>query len=406
MITKKVSASGVLIGTMLLAGVACADLQQLQDQDMTEVTGAGLAVLPENLRILFGPNDYIRAVPRGAPVYGKAADMYWYGFAFSGGDGDVTQRYTATKIKQWGTEGNPWTFRAISPSFLNYVGASVAQPVLQYSAPDFLLASDFNDPTVSGGTSAGAMNLKYAFFGDLAVCGGTPTYGSFSACGGQSVNARLLSQNVWDRFSFHGSQYNIFQTVVDYGKYLSTPGSEFLAVSGANQGTFGAVWTNRINSSPSGVYRFTVAQSGTAGLQQTTFPETNSSLAFNTTEGVWIKDMDFNMPVGHLHYQPIIFDNDSSGNMVIEVVRIPNVAAVYNYAYRNYSVADPGPLSPATKMCTNATLDCTNATHGQVWMGNITFKDASGNAANDVDLGSALMDGIFIQHLKIKTLGL
>ena len=152
----------------------------------------------------------------------------------------------------------------------------------------------------------------------------------------------------------------------------------------------------------------------------TTIPQATPG-AFNNNEGVWITDMDFNMPVGHLHYQPVIFDNDAAGNMVIEELRIPNNPTVYNYAYQNYGYAgvdpasagvnNPAPNVPA-KMCTNTTLNCDDATHGQVSFGKVEFKDNAGasvlvkNNLGTGALASAKIDGIFIQHLKIKTLGL
>ena len=155
---------------------------------------------------------------------------------------------------------------------------------------------------------------------------------------------------------------------------------------------------NRINSASTGVYHFGVAQ--TLGSTPNAAGPRSVAATFNPNEGAFFTDLDINLPIGNLHYQPLIFGGDRSGNFTIELVRIPDVAAIYNAAYRDYSLSTPAQLA---KMCTNVTVDCSTATHGQISIGNVTFKDVSGTA---VDLGSASMDGILIQHLKIKTLGL
>lgn len=419
------------------SGGAMAALESVDEEELDGVTGEGIAILPENTRIIFDQLAYIRTLPRGAPVNSagggfvdRAADLLWYGFVFTGGDGNVAALPTAASpaITSWGSAGNPWVFQAFSSPKMLYDGTTPGYPVLQYSAPVYRAAGDFTDNT-------NVMNLKYAFHGDIGVCNaGTPTYGSQAACGGLGVAAKLQSISVWDRFSFHGSKYNIFQSTVDYGKYMGNAGVEFLPVVGGgavadDDGTFGAVWLNRINSSnnttagQTSVMRFGVG----GATSNTTIPQVTVP-TFNANEGVWVTDMDFNMPVGHLNYQPIIFDNDANGNLVIEVVRIRNLNTVYNYAYQNYGYAS-GTIDPAAagtnhpaqniadKMCTRTTLDCADpnlaqhATHGQVHFGKIEFKDNAGTSI----LGSrgaagtqasAIIDGIFIQHLKIRTLGL
>lgn len=412
---KSILASITLFAALASPAVCLADLEPIEESGLGQVTGEGIAILPENFRIVFDSNAYIRTKPRGAPVAGSAADMFWYGFAFTGADGNLNNRVGASAITSWGTFSNPWVFLATSPSNVLYNGTTNNHPVLQYRAPAYRNAADF--------TSASVMNLKYAFFGDIFICGaGRPGYGGTNVCGIGDTGAtiagvtnRLQSISVWDGFSFHGSKYSIFQTTVDYGKYMGAAGTEFLAVTGAgatSDGTFGAVWLNRINSNTTGKLRFGVGGStGTASVTSAV-PEANS-LSFNANEGVWLTNVDINMPVGHLHYQPIIFDNDASGNLIIEVVRIPNTANVYNYAYRDYSVADGSddPAVNANKMCTNSSRSCENATHGQVSVGSMEFRDiagavtvASGGAAGTP--ASVLIDGVLIQHLKIRTLGL
>lgn len=419
---------GVLAYLLVTSRPALADLEPISDDEsLRAVVGEGLAIFPQNTRIIFDANAYLRSLPRGAPAAGsgvaggagRAADLFWYGLAISGADGNKNSRVSTSAIANWGAEGNPWVFLATSPSHLLYDGTTANYPVLQYRAPSYMAAADF--------TSAAVMNMKYAFFGDIAVCAaGTPTYGSTAGCGGLAVAGKLQSISVWDGLAVHGSRYSIFQSTVDYGKYMGSSSSEFLPVTGTGaqaKGTFAAAWLNRINSNTTGVLRFGVGGSnGTAAL-----PET-ASLTFNINEGLWMTDLDINMPVGHLHYQPLIFDNDDRGNLVIELVRIPNNVNVYNYAYRNYGLVNVDPTTPDTSspgnpapmtgadsavatMCTNATVDCTNATHGELRVADLEYRNSAG-AVLEGSRGAAgtsasvAVEGIFLQHLKIRTLGL
>ncbi|MDF3029885.1 MAG: hypothetical protein K0R03_443 [Moraxellaceae bacterium] len=420
--------AGVLLLLLMISTPLRAELELItDDQALGEVTGEGLAILPQGTRIIFDSTAYLRSLPRGAPATGSgvagaagnAADLFWYGIAFSAADGNLNNRVGASAIASWGAEGNPWVLLATSPSHLLYDGSTANYPVLQYRAPSYLVGTDF--------TSASVMNLKYAFFGDIAVCNaGTPAYGSTTACGGLGVAGKLQSISVWDGFALHGSRYSIFQSTVDYGKYMGNAAVEFLPVTGTgaqSDGSFGAVWLNRINSNTNGVMRFGVGGSnGSVALPETV------PLTFNASEGLWLTDLDINMPVGHLHYQPLVFDNDASGNLVIELARIPNNVNVYNYAYRNYGVTgvdpaalvsgSPGNPAPQTgadstiaKMCTNATLDCTDATHGELRVADLEYRNNSaavieGSRGVAGTPASVAVEGVFLQHLKIRTLGL
>lgn len=392
-------------------------LEALEDETMSETTGEGIAFLPENFSIKFDPLAYVRAIPRGVPAAGlKHADVYWYGLSLGAADtvtgatpaailGNATNLTNLSSlnvgdITSWGSATNPWVLRVYSTNDLLYNGqtATVATganyPVFQYRAPNY---------------TVGEGGLKYAFVGDIQICNNPAAAigaNGTSACAGGtlftngSANAgagRLESINVWNNFTVNGSRLSIFQTTVDYTSANGTPTTGFVA-KGVGAGTFGMTFLNRINSASTGVYHFGVAQL-TGSTPNGAGPRT-AAPTFNQNEGAFFTDLDLNLPIGNLHYQPVIFGGDSTGNFTIELVRIPNVAAVYNAAYRDYSSNTAAQLA---KMCTNATADCSAATHGQISIGNVSFKDVSGAR---IDLGSASMDGILIQHLKIKTLGL
>ena len=410
---------------MLFSTGAVYALEALEDEVMSEATGEGIAFLPENFSIKFDPLAYVRAIPRGVPSAGlKHADVYWYGLSLGAAD-TVTGATPATilsnatnlsnlsslnagAITSWGNAANPWVMRVYSTNDLLYNGqtATVATganyPVFQYRAPS-------RNATATAANTEGG--LKYAFVGDLQICNNpTALIGAngTSACAGGtlftgtpvSTNAgagRLESINVWNNFTVNGSRFSFFQTTVDYTSSNGVPTTGF-AAKGAGAGTFGMTFLNRINSASTGVYHFGVAQ--LAGSTPNGAGPRTAAPSFDPDEGAFFTDLDINLPIGNLHYQPLIFGGDSSGNFTIELVRIPNTPAVYNAAYRDYSLNTAPQLA---KMCANTTVDCGAATHGQISIGNVSFKDVNGTR---VDLGSASIDGVFIQHLKIRTLGL
>lgn len=370
-------------------------LELLDDELLSDTTGEGIAILPENFSISFDPLAYVRAIPRGVPATGlKHADVYYYGVSLGAPDGTLTalnnmNSLTVGNIASWGTATNPWVLRVESTTNLLYSGAIPAgagYPIFQYRAPTF---------------TPGEGGLKYAFVGELQVCNSPAAAigaNGVSACGGGTLftgtsagatPGRLEMLNVWNDFTLNGSRFSIFQNTFDT--------------------SFGLTWLNRINSSATGVYRIGVAQL-TASTPAGAGPRATAP-AFDPDEGVFFTDLDINLPLGNLNYQPLIFTGDATGNFSIELVRIPNTAAVYTAAYRDYT----GSAADLAKQCNNTTVNCggdpTNATlalrapatHGQITAGNISFKDTVGTTVN---LGSASIDGIFFQHLKIKTLGL
>jgi hypothetical protein len=357
-------------------------LEALDDEGMAGVNGQGIAILPENFQIAFNDLAYIQAIPKGLPTYASnnVADLYWYGLQLTGAN-NVTSR-AGTPITSWGTASNPWLLKVESPTAYLYNGTLSAYPVLNYYAPA-VLAADVSGGSVNNG------GIKYSFWGDVITRDRT-TSGCVSNPSSCAELARMESQSIWNDFTLNGSRFSIFQSTKDQ--------------------SFGLSWVNRINSKTTGVMRFSVAESTQAtGAPATTAP------VFTNNEGLYITDMDINMIVGVQHYQPVILDNggntdnaatpwNETKNIVIEVVRIPQTAAVYNAFYKNYGAAANGNAAYTGTTCTNAVVDCGTATHSQISMGNVTFKDPAG--ATTANLGSTLIDGLMIQHLKITSTGL
>lgn len=347
--------------TCLTAGYSHADLQPIGEEGMDEVTGAGVIYLPENFQIEFDDLAYVKTlVSSTAPSFGRKAELIWYGLSLGAANGSVTTR-SGGLIPSWGTATNPWLLKVETLSKTNYSGGTTALPVLNYYAPAY---------------TPGEGGLKYGFWGDIVVRDNTS--------GLVVTDGKLQSQNVWNDFTLNGSRMSMFQNTYD--------------------SSFGMVWLNRINSSATGKYRFSVAESTQpAGALGTSSDARATAVpTFNTLEGFYVTDMDINMVVGLMHYQPLIFGarDSTTQNFQVELVRIPNVPAIYNQVYRNYGSSAPAELA---KMCTNTTADCTGATHGEIKFGKVEFKSPTGAT---VDLGSATIGGLMIQHMKIKTLGL
>ncbi len=350
-------------------------LEMLDDESLGQSTGAGVALLPENFKIVFDDTAYIRTLPSTtAPIFGKKAELVWYGLALAGDDGNVSDR-VGNAITSWGTADNPWVLKAETLSRINYSGVTTGLPMLSLYAPEYALNE--------GG-------LKYGFWSDLVVRDSANAFVS-----------RFQSQSIWNNVTLNGSRFSIFQSSVDYTTSAHT------TVAGTTNGSFGVAWLNRINSAPTGVFRFSVAESSqpcisdpTDCSRSTSSTVSTAAPTFNNVEGMYANDFDINMIVGNLHYQPLIMGStgDGSQNFQVELVRIPNTPSVYNEFYRDYSDA-----SQAYKMCTNTTLDCSRATHSELSIGKVEFKSPTGTT---VDLGSAKFDGLMIQHLKIRTLGL
>lgn len=342
-------------------------LEALEDASLSDITGEGIAYLPENIKIVFDDTAYVRTLPSStAPAFGEKAELVWYGLAFAGNDGNVSDR-VGNPIVSWGTANNPWILKAETLTKRKYSGAVEPFPVLSYYAPTYTL----NDG-----------ELKYGFWADLVIRNKTTDV----------FIDRFQSQSVWNGVSLNGSRMSIFQSTVDYNT------SAHNTVSATNSGSLGIAWLNRINSSDTGIFRFSVAQ--TTPSTPTTDTVSTDAPVFNTQEGMYARDFDMNMVVGTMHYQPLIVGSagDGSQNFQIELVRLPNNPAIYNEHYRDYDDA-----SQAYKMCTSTTVDCSRATHSEMSIANVSFKNPAGVTVN---LGSAIYEGMMIHHLKLKTLGL
>src|SRR5690606_35606958 len=152
---------------------------------------------------------------------------------------------------------------------------------------------------------------------------------------------------------------------------------------------------------------------------------------FNDYEGVYLYSPNINLVLGNM-YQPFVVGSEGN-NIILEVTRIPNIPSIYNKIYQNYggglgSVDMKGSTCNVYQcgtpiMSGSTSYQGNTATHSSIAIGSveripdtnrlraidganatgIMFKDTTGNSKN---FGSAVIDGVLIQHLKIKTTGL
>lgn len=238
-------------------------LEELSDAGLSETTGEGIAILPQNTFMVFrgaGPNEsvnqiityrskdtgYINYVPVGplsvaaADTSGNGtvgpedravgkADIFLYGLALSKSDGDANSRIANTSaaaaISSWGTGANPWIFKVKTatnvPNFSTTDSGVYPVTYLSLEAPLY-------QPLIDGAEGADAYNLKLGLWADafvripnvVATTNGSLAqfqYGNSNGLIGTSIETtranRLRLQGILNGFSLNGSQISLFQTL-------------------------------------------------------------------------------------------------------------------------------------------------------------------------------------------------
>lgn len=435
-------------------------LEAISDEEMSDTTGEGLAFLPENFSIVFDPNAYINLIPVGPVTTGNKADIFLYGLALGKSnvaatalrnqpsptiDNRITNDTTVSNISSWGTGVNPWLFRTTTitaPAFQSITGVTdgtgqESRAVISFEAPDFTAGAVTDD-----------YNLKMVMWADIMSrnSGVVANNNDPTGASGQFAN-RLRLQAIWDGFSVNGTQLNLFQTAKQTTNPATDPGATGTQTNASQ--TLGLAGLIRFNSLDQGVLRFSTALKANetdTGTNAFTTGATGGALPFvrgNSTanqfeedEGLYIRNLDVNLPLGQLHYQPLIFDASGS-NIIIELARIPNYNKAYDAFYVDYRGITDAELSSGqvdnvtrvvngvnitaaqraaqlAKLCTGTfcgsasitgpgTVFNATPTHGSINMGNVSFRNTAGTV---VDLGSASIQGLMIQHLKLRTTGL
>ncbi|NCI78894.1 hypothetical protein [Acinetobacter kanungonis] len=438
-------------------------LEALSDQALSNSTGEGIAILPENFKMVFQTAEdgltaaqnqsrlanrnydtgFIRFIPVGplsetAKTAGaKKADVFLYGLALSASDNNLNSRFSNLGF-HWGQETNPWVFSVKSISTtanrVVYDFAGVAQDFsyLSLEAP-YVLDGAANTATDN--------NIKLGLWGDffarnpLVAAPVDAKNGAPANLNG--LDQRLRLQLVENGLSLNGSNLKLFQT-------LGGAASSSLPTSYNNTLGLAALIRLNTNDNPSTAtedsskaLRISTAEALTTDINNDlTTPAISKTTApnFNANDGVYLYSPNINLVLGSV-YQPLIVDTAADGqNFVIELTRIPNKANVYQQIYTDYTALASGTTSAYKgstcniQYCGDAismgqTYQGNTATHSSISIGTVGFinnnkflkADTSNNAVGvsfvtptgtKTNLGSAAIDGVLIQHLKITTTGL
>ncbi len=239
----------------------------------------------------------------------------------------------------------------------------------------------------------------------------------------------------------------------------SGDGSQLLASTVASKWTVPATLNNRVfrlSTQECGVGNLNGCATGTAQdiLYTPALDAGGAGTAptFDAKEGIFIYNLNTNLVLGSL-YQPLIVGSDGT-NFNLELARIPNKPAIYEKIYTAYAGSGSGTNGALTaddisryKGSTCNVYSCgdggtnsstgaliagyqgNNATHSSISIGSVYSPDAgktllADKSANAVgvsfgrlensttatsslnNLGSAVIDGMLIQHMKITTKGL
>lgn len=205
-------------------------LQEISDDALSQATGEGIALLPENFSFRFngadnannGAGTYgagsIRLIPVGplsatavAKGY-KKADAWLYGLSLSQSnknfgaaiDGSDWGTQYGRPIDSWGTADNPWVISTLNDQNVpNFAGTISNVTYLSLEAPLRKMVLP-----AAGTSESSAYNLKLGMWTDIFQ-----RDAAVSESGLTGLSNRLRLAAVWDGFSINGSNLKVFQTL-------------------------------------------------------------------------------------------------------------------------------------------------------------------------------------------------
>ena len=400
--------STVLLGAALLpaAGFAMSapgGMVALEDDEMAGVSGAGLAFPFHEFRLEMAPTSYIELIGsdtnpsettfiRGdLRYYGmsltrateggvlQTGGLDWQGNACSGGYRGLGCPLHEGFIENFSAYDNPYVWRAF-----NYTGFEPDGNVTDDRAVFEILGPSDLDTFrwAFWGEVESGRNYGAAQQGLAPITGADCAAGTGSQCLTQLQNiiigkptalAKPRSTNAADNRHL-GPALRFFQ-------YAGTTGD-----AGNNPATYGLQYLSRL----SGDYRLSINTSNSGEPLRGVIPD------FTNEEGLYFTDVQAYLPLGQLHYQALVFDNaqpgstnvgNQDGNIVIQLTRIPNVAAVYNDFY---SLA-PGDIQGYQR---TGRPDRYYETHGYVEWGNAFPTNSNPNALGGTGVSQVRFAGV------------
>lgn len=368
------------------------------------------------------------AVKSSVSTLRTKADVFIYGLALSKSDGSLSTRYSNQGFS-WGSADNPWLFRAGTENVKQFKDAAKDVGYIALEAPLSPIAGVESDN-----------NIKLGFWSDIFARELNSSNAVDPITGGPisglDTDYRLRTQFVANGLSFNGSQVRLFQTLESDNKnYSQTLGMASIVRLNTNDRPE-TLSSSDSNLNSKGIRLSTAAKTDALDGNVPT-PALNGSDApiFHDSEGLYLYSPNINLVLGNM-YQPFVVGSEGN-NIILEVTRIPNIPAIYNQIYQNYggglgttdlkgstcNVYSCGTPIKNNVSDTTALYQGRNATHSSISIGTterisgtnmlrakdgvnstgIVFKNTEGVSKN---FGSAVIDGVLIQHLKIRTTGL
>lgn len=399
----------LLAGALPVAGYALA-LQAMSDDEMEDVSGAGIAVALEEFRFMMAPTSYMEQVgtaPVGACTGSgtvasntdcwRRGDLRWYGINLSGaaniaGSGSHWNETStcnpagaAMNCPRGGVIGgaggwfspfdNPYLMRAWSPAGMGFDGSSINsdpnnpnKTIYEYLAPT-------NQP-----------DYILSFWGEIEA-GATRNPAINPLSFGQGVNnpngGGLLKSQTIIRGNAAGSIFRLFK----FTETGATP-------------VYGETFAMFYHSRLQGDFRFSVAQSATLNSDAIGVP-----VVFADTEGLHFRNVDAFLPLGQLYYQALVLNAiGTSGNFSLSLTKVPNNATVYNRFY-GLDAGDTRGYQTALTAVRDWNVDCGvdqncinyRLSHGFVRYGNWYPASAAWSASGTRNTMNANNDGILFR---------
>lgn len=423
-----------LLAALLLPGMSAA-MESLDDGEMSDVSGAGMAFAWTDFRMMFSPESYLEQM--GSPTSNtctgtgntngnfncwRRADLRWYGLNWTAAGTAVGQGLTAGAWNtNWTTTGTEMT--QCASSGINGLGCARGGPIQYFAAPDNPYILRVKDYAGDGSAASAIGNGVVTYQGNNANAtwlpndpnaGSAQTVLEFMAPAAQTASAHGNAQDYY-RMSFWGEietgrgaagggllksqtmiQGNAAGSVIRYFKFTQTAtspgqvqnfnpvlGCTVNSTTGLCSGTNTAAYNNRTlaiqyDSYLRGDFRFSVAQTVLSQSDAIGVP-----VDFNPTEGMYFRGADVHVTLGQLFYQALIINAPrntttnapvTNGNFTLEIPMLPNIPSVYN---RFYSLTD----YPTSNAAAPNTIDDGYATARAAYLYSLPVRGAAGALA-------------------------
>lgn len=293
---------GFLAFILLLPAAAQSAMEALEDEELSEHTGAAITIGWQNLRFLAGPTTYLEAkgdftLAPSAPW--KRGDLRYYGFGYSGVTpvaayaGTCSAGYAGlgcpigNLIPYFMPFDNPLIIRVFDYTAIRFGGTNLTQTVFEFLGP------------------TNSSPFRYSWWADLLVNSSTSS----------RLQGQAVSNNVKLSTVENGVRNNMKIRLVRHTNPLDP--------------TIGLIFENHW----SGDFRYSVNQ---AFYSPDTF---GVPPVFTSSEGFYALNVKSFWPLGQLHYQSWTFDDNGigptgsgNGNFRWEVTT-PTAAGAYNNFY-------------------------------------------------------------------------